>query len=180
MGNFVSNAQISLYQRYVVGIRQDLGRPITLHIPGPRRHCPNCIFDSVNNRSTGMFRATVPYPTNIPGPFPFIGGICPVCNGTGQFTTEITKIIDKALIRWLKVDQKRYLIQGLESDNDFRIKCDISHLADMQAARIVVIDGIPCEVATIVKKGLRDLIQIQVYLKKSQPLPGKLSDVSKN
>jgi hypothetical protein len=135
--------------------------------------------DAVNNRSTGMFRATSPYPTNIPGPIPFIGGICPVCNGTGQYTTEITKLIDKALIRWLKVDQKRYLIQGLESDNDVRIKVDISHTADLIAARKVTIDGKDFEITTILPKGLQQLIYVTVFLKVSQPLPGRSTDVSR-
>lgn len=180
MGVFISESQIKLYQYYVKSIRSDFGRPITLHIPGPKRHCPNCLFDSVNNRSAGMFRASNPYPSDIAGPFPFIGGMCPVCNGTGQYTSEITKIIDKALIRWLKVDQKRYLVQGLEADNDLRIKVDIKHRTDLMNSRAVTVDGSRFEVTTILPKGLRDLIYVTVFLKVSQPPPGNnTTDVSK-
>ena len=178
MGNFVSEDQILLYKKFVFGIREDLGRYVTLHIPGPKVKCPNCIFDPVNRRSAGMFKADNPYPANMPGPTPFTGGICPVCNGTGQYTTETTKIV-QALIRWLKVDQKKYLIQGLELENDFRIKCDIQYLNDFKSARYVVIDGTPAEVTTIVKKGLRDLIQIVVFLKRSEWGPGQQKDVTK-
>jgi hypothetical protein len=179
MGNFVSEDQINLYKGFVKGIREDLGRSITLHIPGPRVDCPNCLFDPINKRSTGMFKPRNPYPANIPGPYQFIGGICPVCNGTGQYSTEVTKIIDKALIRWLKVDQKKYLIQGLEAENDFRIKCDIKYIDDFKTARVVEIDGVPAEVTTIVKRGLRDLIQIVVFLRLSEWPTGGKKDVSK-
>ena len=179
MGVFINEQQIALFKFYVKGIRSDFGRSITLHIPGPKNDCPNCLFDPVNKRSTGMYKPKTPYPASIPGPFNFVGGICPVCNGTGQYATEITKVIDKALIRALKVDQKKYLIQGLEAENDFRIKVDIKHIEDMKAARVVVIDGFPCEVTTIIKKGLRDLIQIVVYLKLSEWPTGRQEDVSR-
>lgn len=179
MGRFVSEDQINLYKDFVQGIREDLGRSITLHLPGPKTDCPNCLFDPVNKRSAGMYRPRTPYPAGVPGPTPFVGGICPICNATGQYTTEITKVIDKALIRWLKVDTKKYLIQGLEAENDFRIKCDIKYLEDFKAARIVEIDGVPAEVSTIVKRGLRDLVQIVVFLKRSEWGPGKKTDVSR-
>jgi hypothetical protein len=163
---FVSEDQINLYKGFVKEMRESLGRNVVLHLPGPKTRCFNCLMDPVNRKSTGMYSPTFPLPDGQTHK-PFVGGVCPVCNGTGQYTTETTKIV-KALIRWLKVDQKRYIIQGLEAENDFRIKADIKYYSDFKKARKVVIDGIPAEVTSIVKGGMRDLIQIKVFLKRSE------------
>ncbi len=173
---FISNDQIKLYQSFAKGIITDLGRDVTLHIPGPRLRCFNCLFDPVNKKSAGIYNPQTP-PTGQVNT-PFTGGLCPTCKGTGQFTTETTKLV-QASIRWLKSDQKRYLIQGLEAENDFRLKCDIKYTADFKAARLVVIDGTPAEVTVIMPRGLRDLINIVVFLKRSEFGPGRQTDVSK-
>lgn len=179
MGNFVTEDQIALYKGFVQGIREDLGRDVTLHIPGPKVQCANCIFDPVNKRSTGMYSPRNPYPSTQPGPTPFKGGICPVCNGTGQFTTEVTKVV-QCLIRWLKGKDKAYQDYGVNDENDFRLKADISFLEDFRNARTVVIDGTPTEVTVILQRGLRDLIQIVVFCRMSEFGPGKTtSNVSK-
>lgn len=178
-GNFVNSEQIALYQGFVKGIREDLGRFVTLHIPGPPVMCPNCLFDPINHKSAGTYSPRTPYPSGtIPGPTYFAGGQCPICNGTGQFTVEITKSV-LAGIRWLKTEQSRYLIQGLEANNDFRLKCDIQYFEDFKKARRVDIDGIPTEVQAITKAGLSKLIQIKVFCKRSEFNPGMKTDVTK-
>lgn len=174
---FVSPEQRQLYKTFVEGIRSDLGRNVILHIPGPKKRCPNCIYDPIAKKSTGMYQPQFPLPAGVVH-IPFTGGTCPVCNGTGQYTTEVTKQV-LAGIRWLKADQKRYVIQGLEAENDFRIKCDIKYYEDFKKVRIVDIDGIPAEVTSILKKGLGELIQIVVFLRKSEYNPGKKTDVSR-
>lgn len=186
MGRFVSENQIKLYKGFVVGIREDLGRKVTLHIPGTPLNCPNCLYDSVNKKSAGIY-------SPLPAQFPvtdhngvstteakeFRGGICPVCNDAGKVTTgETTKVV-QCLIRSLKTDQKRYIVQGIEADNDFRLKCDIKFRSDFEKTRIVEIDGIPAEVSTIIPGGLRDLIQIKIFLKKSEWPPGTAKDVTR-
>lgn len=179
MGNFVTEDQIALYKGFVQGIREDLGRDVILHIPGPKVKCGNCLFDPVNKRSTNVYSPSVPYPANQPGPTPFKGGNCPVCNGVGQYTTEVTKVV-QCLIRWLKGKEKSYEAYGINDDNDYRLKADISFLADFRNARKVVIDGTPTEVTIILQRGLRDLIQIVVFCKMSEFNSGKNpSDVSK-
>ena len=39
--------------------------------------CPNCVYDSMNRRSSNI------YQQNPPGPISFTHGICPYCNGVG-------------------------------------------------------------------------------------------------
>lgn len=178
MGNFVTEEQIALYKGFVKGIREDLGRDVILHIPGPRIKCPNCIFDPVNQRSTNVYSPTNPYPSSIPGPTPFTGGICPVCAGVGQYTTETSKVV-QCLVRELKSKERHYEVGGVYDENDFRLKADISFLSDFESARKIEIDGNPTEVTSIIKRGLRDLIQIVVFCKKSEWPGGKKKDVSR-
>lgn len=183
--NFVTEEQIKLYKGFVKGIREDLGRNVILHIPGPPKKCPNCLWDPVNRRSTGMFSPLSPFPTvtdhngnSITGAQEFRGGICPVCNATGQTTTETTKVVQCG-IRYLKSDHKRYIIQGIEAQNDFRLKADIKFESDFNAARIIEVDGIPTEMTVLNRGGLRDLIQIIVFCKRSEWPPGFKKDVSR-
>ncbi len=186
MPNFVSEEQIALFNNvYLPGIREDLGRNVTLHIPGPKSRCKNCIWDPINKRSTGMYSPASPFGTTtthdgntITAAIPFTGGLCPVCNGTGQNTSEITKIY-KCLVRYLKSDQKRYIVQAVEAENDFRLKAHISAEPDFIAARFVEIDGIPAEVKVINRGGLRDISQIIIFLKRSEWPLGKKKDVSR-
>jgi len=44
--------------------------------------CPNCIFDSMTGRSTGIYKAG--------GPMPFTHGNCPYCFGVGTLATDNT------------------------------------------------------------------------------------------
>lgn len=182
--NFVSEEQVKLYQGFVKGIREDLGRNVTLHIPGARKDCPNCLWDPVNRRSTGMYSPRAPFPTvtdnngkTVTAPKPFTGGVCPVCNATGQVAEQTTKVV-QCLIRYLKTDQQRYLVQGIEAQSDFRLKADIKFEQDFKNARFIEIDGIPTEKTVINRGGLRTLIQIIVFCKRSEWPPGFKKNVS--
>jgi hypothetical protein len=54
--------------------------------------CPNCLWDSSNQRSANVYKPG--------GPVPFQTGICPVCNGRGRVVQqERTKTI-RLMIRW--------------------------------------------------------------------------------
>lgn len=178
MGNFVTEEQIQLYKTFVEGIREDLGREVTIHLPGSKIACPNCLIDPINKKSTGIYSPRNPYPAGFPGPTPFTGGVCPICNATGQYTTETTKIV-KCLIRWLKADEREWGKFGYGDNNDFRLKANIKYLDDFKNARVVVIDGVPCQVTATVKRGLRDIIQVVVFLKASSSPEGRIADASK-
>lgn len=183
--NFVTKRHKQLYKGFVEGIREDLGRAVTLHIPGAYKACPNCLLDPANKKSTGIYSPRANFPstttwegTVITAPVPFTGGICPVCNGTGQVQVETTKVIQCG-VRALKTDQKRYIIQGIEAENDFRLKADIKYYDDFRKARIIEIDGVPCESSTDpIKAGLGDLIQIKVFCKRSNWNAGRKLGVS--
>lgn len=180
MGILVSEEQIGIYRTTTQALVSDLGRNVTIYIPGPKKECWNCLIDPINKRSTGIY---APKPLLVPAGQvlkPFTGGICPVCNGTAQFTTQTSKVI-KCSIRWLKAIQKGYVVQGFDAENDFKLKAPINNQADFENARYVEIDGVNCQVSAIVKRGLRDLIWINVWLKRSEWSSGSrgTQDVSK-
>lgn len=177
MGIIVQEEQIQLYKFYVPAIISDLGRNVELRIPGPKKKCFNCLYDSINQKSAGVYSPQTPVPTGSVL-VPFTGGICPVCNGTGKFTTQIIKII-KCGIRSLKDKEKSFAAQGFDENFDFRLKAPISAYDDFGNARVVVVDGIPCQVQSRIKKGLRDLIQVVVFVKVSDWPKGFAADVSK-
>jgi hypothetical protein len=52
-----------------------LGKPCKLVLDGDRLPCPNCVFDSAAERSSGLYNGT--------GPRAFASPPCPVCKGTG-------------------------------------------------------------------------------------------------
>ena len=47
--------------------------------------CPNCKFDNIGNRSSGIYEPG--------GPTPFQFGICPVCNGLGRIPNDTSEAI---------------------------------------------------------------------------------------
>lgn len=181
MGRFVQPRHFQLYKEFVEGIRSDLGRNITLYLPGDKRDCPNCLFDPINKKSTNVYSPKSPFPTDINGGASqfFRGGVCPVCSGTGQVQSGQDSIIVNALIRWLKEEKQYKWIQGVHDVNDYRVKADIKFFENFKNARVVEIDGVPCEVTNIRKRGLGTLIQVEVILKKSEWPPGFKQDVTK-
>lgn len=178
MGILVQESQVNLYKFYVDAIIKDLGRLVELHIPGPKRKCFNCLFDPVNRKSTNIYSPQNPIPAGQVVK-PFTGGICPICNGTGQFTTETIKLIQCG-IRSLKDKEKTYMNQGFNDQFDFRLKAPIASLPDFLAARRIIVDGIPTQLQSYIKKGLRDLIQVVIFVKMSEDPKGFKSDVSKS
>lgn len=65
----------AVFQSGIDSIINQLGRPCKLYLDGKKSPCPNCYFDAVAGRSTGVYNGT--------GPRPFTRPPCPVCKGTG-------------------------------------------------------------------------------------------------
>ena len=47
--------------------------------------CPNCVYDAVNNRSSGVYKAG--------GTLAFYHGVCPFCKGKGRIESDNTETI---------------------------------------------------------------------------------------
>lgn len=63
-----------------------LGKRCRLVYPPTYTLCPNCIFDSIGNKSSNHYKHG--------GPVSFDSGICPMCNGVGREATFPTEIIN--------------------------------------------------------------------------------------
>ena len=76
----------TIAQAAITDLINQLGKQCQLVYPPTVSVCPNCYFDSLNNKSTNIF---------LPGgptPFPD-GSICPVCSGSGNLATETSTTI---------------------------------------------------------------------------------------
>jgi hypothetical protein len=69
-------------QRSISGMKYliaNFGKPCIVVYPPITELCPNCIFDPVQQKSTGRYKTG--------GPIPFAVGDCPVCMGDGKVVT---------------------------------------------------------------------------------------------
>ncbi len=92
-----------IYKELIKQVIEDLHKPILAHMPPEKADCPNCIWDSANNKSSGVFQASFVSPVTIFGnlitPNAFTRGRCPVCFGVGYLTRTVTRNL-KALVKW--------------------------------------------------------------------------------
>lgn len=69
-----------------------LGKDCKLIFDPITTQCPNCIFDSVNNTSSGVYNGT--------GPVSFTRPPCPVCRGVGTIVEDAVEQTVRFLIDW--------------------------------------------------------------------------------
>jgi hypothetical protein len=130
----ITSDLIEVYQSRIDALINQLGKHILLEFDPNRTQCPNCIFDPIRQRSTGI------YITNPPGPRPFKRGRkCPHCKGRGYEETPNTKCID-ALIKWNPKDAKKYGIVLTHRKDIVRIKTYLTEADDLIKAKTAIID----------------------------------------
>ena len=121
--------------------------------------CPNCIWDSINKKSSNMFDASFTSPTTIfaatdqtrtISPVSFTGGRCPVCIGEGQLFTS-QEICIPAMINFLSAADDRQggfvqLAAGKEGKNSLLVKTLACHYELLLNNEIFMVhNGIKCE-----------------------------------
>jgi hypothetical protein len=131
-----------LWGRNMQKVIKGLGRCITIYKTDAQTDCPNCLYDSVNQESTGKYKTG--------GPIPFTVGRCPYCKGRGYLRTPRKKTI-KVLITWRPRPSGMisagtlFTEAGKESDNTVRIKADPCYYELVRDCKYAVIDGQKCE-----------------------------------
>lgn len=189
MGNFINDRIKNTVKETFTKLRQDLGRTIQVVSTGNQNliNCPNCLFDSINNESTGKYLPDDPYPTgSFSGPVSFIG-ICPICNGVGyaypnSITDYIITISSVTVTDYTYVKNNKSFSHGLAGnyeDVDIMLGMDLnsSLLASgeisitggrtiFDAASYVIVDSENYEVKYTSKSGLGELFTLRVYLHK--------------
>jgi hypothetical protein len=98
----ITDEFIDIYQTGIDGLINQLGKNVLLNFNPVKDQCRNCYFDSIRQRSTGIYR------TSPVGPRPFARGRkCPWCKGRGYEETVQQKCI-KCLIKWNPRELKDY------------------------------------------------------------------------
>lgn len=163
--NFVTDAHDKMYSTTVRQLREDLGRKVKIFLPGNPTVCPNCLFNSVDGKSAGIYSPTSPYPAGTPGPTPFQTSICPVCHGSGQYTRTIVKEI-LCHIRWINPEALQHSSLGDIMGADCRLQSDIKYLQDFRRPPMKIeVDGFSMELVKVYPRGLKKLAQVIAFLK---------------
>lgn len=116
----------------ITDLIDQLGKDCDLIYPPIYVSCPNCIFDSIGNKSSNYWRDG--------GPLPFPdGSMCPYCNGVGQHAQEVTKTI-KVLVNSVPKEFMKNLPLNLQvPDGMIMTKGKMEDLADVLQSRKMVV-----------------------------------------
>jgi len=147
------------FRRVTQQVVLDLAQPFTIIQESPSFvDCPNCIWDSINKKSSNVYDASFTVAVNIfvgtdqqrtITPVSFTAGRCPVCVGEGQLFTE-REICIPAMINFLGPGSSggRYqdLAAGKEGVSFALVKTLACHY-DLLARndRFVIHNNIKCE-----------------------------------
>ena len=123
---------IETYQDLIDDVIDQLGKNVLLEFDPIRAACPNCEFDLMRKRSTGVYK--------IGGPRPFKRGRkCPYCKGRGLVETAVTSTI-KCLTKWNPVDAKNYGVAISQASDIVRLKTYLTDADDLMRAKTIVVN----------------------------------------
>ena len=149
----LSSGLISIYQGRIDALINQLGKNVLLEFDPIRSPCPNCEFDPIRNKSTGIYI--------IGGPRPFKRGRqCPWCKGRGFEETPVEKCI-KCLVQWNPRDADNYGISLRDHKDVVRFKTFLTEFDDF----------VRCKTA-ISNHDIQDQLKLRVKLIKSPVLVG--------
>ena len=110
MGKLIPTAVKKHYKKLTQQLVLDLSQPITIVQESPFFiDCPNCIWDSINKKSSNVFNSAFVASTIIftgtdqqrtISPISFTSGRCPVCIGEGQLFTP-SEICIPAMVNFI-------------------------------------------------------------------------------
>lgn len=126
----ITNDLIGIYQGRIDAIINQLGKNVRLQFPPRRSPCPNCVFDAIRNRSTGI------YITGGPRPFQRKRE-CPWCKGRGFEEIVVEKCI-KCLVRWNPRDIREYGISLKDHKDVVRFKTFATEFDDLERAQTAI------------------------------------------
>lgn len=127
----IPNQVFSQYQEVVdeLILNDNIGKNCRLTYPELRSDCPNCIYDSVQRKSSNKYQSG--------GPIPFLSGVCPYCRGTGVLATPQTEVI-RLRVYWTKKDFRKLGAVDIP-DGDIMVIGFMSDMAKLQKAMEVLI-----------------------------------------
>lgn len=129
----ISPELIKIYQSRIDALVNQLGKSVVLEFEPVVTPCDNCMYDSMQNRSTGVYK------TGGPTPFPR-GQKCPRCKGKGVFESRETRCI-KALIKWNPRDYDSGGVDVATPQAVVRTKCLLSDAALISRASTAIVNA---------------------------------------
>lgn len=113
---------------------EELGRPCKIYIEGIKQQCPNCNFDQIQGRSSGIYNGT--------GPKPFSSPPCPVCKGTGYDPTTNYQTVIKTFSIKRNLKQQELVAAGITDipQDVIRIKGYVSDVPPLLQMKYMIID----------------------------------------
>ena len=128
----LKNSLIRTYQSRIDALINQLGKNVYLEFDPIRESCPNCEYDSIRKRSTGVYKSG--------GPRPFVRGRkCPYCKGRGVTETPVNKCI-KCLIKWNPNDAENFGIAVSQAKGIVRLKTYLTEADDLSRAKTVIVN----------------------------------------
>ena len=147
----ISDELIGIYQDRIDALINQLGKHVWLEFTPIRTPCNNCYFDTMRERSNGVYRSG--------GPRPFERGRrCPYCKGKGFLEVQVTECIH-ALLKWNPKEAEDFGISVADHKGVVRIKTYLTHAASIMRAE-----------TAIVNYDIRDIMRLKVHKIKG-PIP---------
>ena len=132
------------FKKSIKNLVNGLSREVVVYSKDLRSECPNCYYDKVNDRSSGVAKSS-PEDSDY-----FVTGRCPVCYGKGVITTSRKRTI-KGLVIWNpqgdRLNALAFTEAGTGGATRVEVKMDIIYLDLIKSCKHVVIDGIICKLA---------------------------------
>jgi hypothetical protein len=126
----ITDELIEVYQSRIDALINQLGKSVYLEFDPIQDPCPNCEYDTIRNRSTGIYRTG--------GPRPFKRGRrCPYCKGAGFIETAVNKCI-RCLIKWNPRDAANYGISVTRSKNIVKFKTYLYNFDDLVRTKFAI------------------------------------------
>jgi hypothetical protein len=150
MAKIVSPAIKKAYVKYIKDTIEDLNRSVDVYLPPEAMDCPNCLYDPINKKSTGvvdpLFVTSVVIFGQTISPQSFTRGRCPICKGEGVLTSEVKRSV-KCLVKWQPdgPDDLEIIPSGREGASVVRLKALPSNYNNFINAIYYVVDGTKCE-----------------------------------
>lgn len=158
-GKFLSSSLLKQYKKIVETLRNnDLKTVAFIYRPDSNTKCPNCNWDPVGKRSSGVYNGS--------GPKPFTVGKCPVCRGAGQLGSENKLPVNVTRV-WLKQDGNENTVAGVVENNIVRLRAAKGYLDLFRTAKFVELDNAKFEVDRTSTVGF-DNISCEVILRRSE------------
>lgn len=166
----IDETTIQIYREAIDSIREQLGRFFYIVLPDTTIDCPNCRFDPIKKKSSGIYEPADPYPPNVIGPIPF-KGICPVCKGNGRITISPNPIKVKANIRWLRAEDREVYVFGINELADIEIRnIPLKYKDKIIQAKYFLVDNEKCYlIQKPLIEGLRDPYKLTIYCRYERP-----------